>query len=72
MCLRNDGIFNECCSRIFFNIVSTTMYVPVRPTPAEQWTTIGPPVSGLHADERRINERTGSVNNGTPWSGQSV
>ncbi len=53
-----------------FIIASITMYVPVRPTPAEQWATIGPPSGGLRPDDLRIKERTGSRSPGVPWSGQ--
>lgn len=43
-----------------------TMYVPVRPTPAEQWTIIGPAVGGLAAAERTTKDNTGNGWSGTP------
>ena len=46
--------------------------IPVLPTPALQCTTRGPSLSGQAPDDFLMNERTGRIWLGVPWSGQAV
>lgn len=41
-------------------MASKTIYVPVRPTPALQWTTIGPALLGLADEDFLIKFKTGN------------
>ena len=73
MFLTNSYTFTDSSDRILSNMASKVMKVPVRPTPALQWTKRGTSRSLLCPFwTRRMKESSEVANLGTPWSGQEV
>ena len=57
---------------ILLSWLNRMIKTPVLPTPALQWTTIGPELSGLETVTLRIKWRNDVGYSGAPWSGQMV